>query len=254
MIAITRVRSLCKIAFCLALLCVVVARANAGVITSGNTPTFTMQAGGAPDAWTWTPGVNAFDATADGYQLHSIYEKAGVCDGTANVKVDLLKFNPDPFILNNVLITNTTATTQTYTVTTNLPTTFGAPNNISGTITTSVIDGDASGSATIAALPGGSIYKAQIDSNTVQTMQNAPFSLTTSTSTASTANFGPIVSAVPVNTSIGVQLTFTLTAGDTAAILSRFDVTAVPEPTSAACIGTMLVLTGGAFSRRRRQA
>ena len=97
-----------------------------------------------------------------------------------------------------------------------------------------------------------------IDGVTVATMQNHPFSLTTTTSTASSANFGPTVNAVPVTSNIGIQLRFSLTAGDTAAILSRCDVTVIPEPASAAAcvawVGTMLVLSGTISRRRRRHA
>jgi len=256
MVAITRVCSYVQAALCIGLLGVVAAcanRADAGLITSANTPTFTMQAQGAPDAWSWTPGAGAFSATPDGYQLRNVYQQLGACDGRADVKVDLLQFNPDPFVLNNILITNTTASTQTYTISVNLPTTFAAPNNISGTITTSVINGNADASATIASVPGQPIYKALIDFVSVHTLQNDPFSLSTANSTAASANFGPLASAVPVTNNIGIQLNFTLTAGDTASILSRFDVTPVPEPTSAACAGMMLLI-GGAVTRRRRGA
>jgi len=240
-------------ALCCGVALLVAARANAGVIAVNNVPTFTMQSQGAPDAWTWSPPVSAFAASPDGYQLRNTYQQTGVCDGRADIRVDQFKFNPDPFVLNNILITNTTTSTQPFTVTVNLPTTFAAPNNISGTITTSVIDGNASGGATIATVPGQALYKGLIDLASVHTLQNDPFSLSTSTSTASSANFGPTLNAIPVTSSIGIELRFTLTAGDTASILSRFDVTAVPEPSSAACLLTMLVLTGGTCSRRRRR-
>jgi hypothetical protein len=158
------------------------------------------------------------------------------------VKILDLDFNPDPFVLNNILVTNTTASTQIFSVTVGLPTSFGAPNLISGNITTSVIDGGTDG-ATVSTVTGQPIYKAQIDFNTVATMQNDPFSVTTPGSSAASATFGPLLNAVPVLNNIGIVLTFQLTAGDTAAILSRFDV-AVPEPSTIA----LAVLVGALFS------
>jgi hypothetical protein len=252
MIATTSMRTLRAAALCLGLLLAVATRANAGVIDPNHLPTFTMSVEGVASAWTWAPPVGAFFETADGYQLRNTYQQAGVCEGRADVKVDLLKFNPDPFVLNNILVTNTTTSTQIFSAFVGLPTSFAAPNNISGNITTSIIEGGLD-SATIATTPGVAIYQAQIDAATVATLQNDPFSLTTTTSTASSASFGPTASAVPVTSNMGIQLRFSLTPGDTAAILSRFDVTAIPEPSSAALVGTMLVLSG-TLSRRRRLA
>jgi hypothetical protein len=254
MIATMYVRSLrATVALCAGLLLVAAARVNAGLLGADHLPTFTITADGADSAWTWTPPVSGFEPVPDGYLLRNVYQQAGVLHGRADVTVDLLRYNPDPFVLNNILVTNTTTTTQVFSAFVGFPTTFAAPNLISGTITTSVIDRDLDG-ATVASTAGVAIYQAQIDGTTVATLQNDPFSLTTTTSTAATANFGPTVNAVPVNANIGIQLRFSLTPGDTAAILSRFDVVEIPEPASAAaaCVGTMLVMTG-TFARRRRR-
>jgi hypothetical protein len=254
MIATVSVRPLRVTALCAALLFFVAARVDGGLkggpLGADQLPTFTITMDGAESEWTWTPPVNAFDPVPDGYLLRNVHQQAGALHGRADVTVDLLRYNPDPFVLNNILVTNTTTTTQIFSAFVGFPTTFAAPNLISGTITTSVIDRDLNG-ATVATVSGTPIYQAQIDGLTVATMQNDPFSLTTMTSTASSATFGPTVNAVPVTSNIGIQLRFSLTAGDTAAILSRFDV--IPEPSSAAaCAGTMLVLTR-TFSRRRRR-
>ena len=252
-----RVRSIRRasaLLLCAALLLVIAARVDAGQLTADQLPTFTMTADSAAGAWTWTPPVSAFEPTPDGYQIRGDSQWTGVLGGRADVKVDLLRYNPDPFVLNNILVTNTTPTTQIFSAFVGVATAFAAPNNISGTITTSVIDATGNG-ATVASVTPPAIYQAQIDSVTVATMQNDPFSLTTTQSTASSATFGPTVNAVPVNNNIGIQLRFSLTAGDTASILSRFDVTEIPEPSSAAaaCAGTMLLLTGALSRSRRRQ-
>jgi hypothetical protein len=226
-------------------------RVDAGAIDSNHLPTITMQTVGAADPWTSTPPATAYSATKDGYALRNTYNQNGVCDNHANVSVQQLEFNADPFVLNNILVTNTTASTQIFSVTVGLPTTFPAPNLISGTITTSVIDGNASGSATVSTVPGNPIYRGQIDFNTVATLQNDPFSVSTPGSGSATNAFGPTVNLIPVTSSIGIQLTFQLTAGDTAAILSRFDVSPIPEPASASTVGGCL-LVAASVSRRRR--
>ncbi len=148
--------------------------------------------------------------------------------------VSQLEFDPDPFVLNNILITNTTNATQIYTVTVTLPTTFPGPNIISGNVRSDVIDGGGDPGATLASVTGFPVYSAQIDFATVATLQNDPFSVVAppAGSASSPASFGPSINAVPVTSNIGIMLRFSLTAGDTASILSRFDVVAIPEPAS----------------------
>ena len=68
---------------------------------------------------------------------------------------------------------------------------------------------------------------------------------------SSAASFGPIVNAVPVTSNIGIQLRFSLTAGDTASILSRFDVVAIPEPTTFALGAVVLLFVAAGYLRRR---
>jgi hypothetical protein len=229
---------------------------TAGTLNSNQLPTVTMTVAGETTEFDYSPPASSYAPATDsdgGYELTYDFIGNGVCDNKANIKIDELQFNPDPFVLNNVLITNTTTTTQIYSVTVGLPTSFGAPNFISGNVRTSVIDGGTDGGtvATVGALLP--IYQAQIDGSTVATLQNNPFSVVAPSGGSNTAaaSFGPTLSAVPVGASIGIVLNFSLTAGDTAAILSRFDVNPIPEPTSLVlCIATM-VLGAGFVSRRR---
>lgn len=243
-----------RIGFATALigLFVLSSRVDAGSIDSNHLPTITMQAQGAADPWSYSPPTTAYAPSKDGYALRNAFNQDGVCDNHANVSVQDLEFNADPFVLNNILVTNTTASTQIFSVFVGLPTTFPAPNLISGTVTTSVIDGNASGSATVSTVTGQPIYKGQIDLTTVATMQNDPFSVSTPGSGSATNSFGPSVNLIPVTSSIGIQLTFQLTAGDTAAILSRFDVSPIPEPASAATVGALLVVSGLVSRRHSR--
>jgi hypothetical protein len=152
----------------------------------------------------------------------------------ASVVIEQLAFDTDPFVLNNILITNTTTTAQVYSVTVGLPTTFAGPNLISGNVRTDAIDGGGAPGATISTVSGSPIYSAQIDFATVATLQNDPLSIIAPAggSAGAAASFGPSVNATAVTSNIGIQLRFMLSAGDTAAVLSRFDVVAVPEPST----------------------
>lgn len=230
--------------------------ASAGSLTPDDLPGVAL-----PVIIGWTPSDRSQDAweapalTLDAFELvdgrltlkdHVMWE--GVLGGMANIELVDLEFDPDPFVLNNVLVTNTSGATQTYTIGTILPTTFAAPSLISGSITTQVIDGGSDG-ATAAALPGSSIYKALIDGVTVATMQDDVFLVTAPAEGVDNAldSFGPAVNAVPVGSFIGITLTFSLTPGDTASILSRFDVVPIPEPATL----TLLALGGVLLVRRR---
>jgi hypothetical protein len=227
---------------------------SAGTLNSSQLPSVKMTVAGESTEWDYSPPASSYAAATDsdgGYELSYDFIANGVCNNKANIKIDELQFNPDPFVLNNVLITNTTATTQIYSVTVGLPTSFGAPNFISGNVRTSVIDGGTDGAtvATVGALLP--IYQAQIDGSTVATLQNNPFSVSAPAggSNTASASFGPTLNAIPVGSSIGIVLNFSLTAGDTASILSRFDVNPVPEPTSLVWSGLVVAFV---YCRVRR--
>jgi hypothetical protein len=224
--------------------------ASAAVIAP--TISISIEDGPNPTKWSWTPSENDLRQTGpDTYQLNGPREFS-ILSGRAQVKIQSLDFDPDPFVLNNILVTNTTATPQIFSAFVGLPTTFGAPNLISGTILTGVIDGGLDGASLTSVAPTA-IYQAQIDGSTVATLQNHPFSLVAPVGgvNSATDSFGPNPNAVPVTSNIGIQLRFSLTGGnDTASILSRFDVNAVPEPASLALIGVGLALV----TRRSRRS
>jgi hypothetical protein len=96
--------------------------------------------------------------------------------------------------------------------------------------------------ATVATAAPTALYQAQIDGTTVATLQNNPFSVIAAAggSNTASASFGPSLGAVPVTSNIGIQLRFSLTAGDTASILSRFDVVDIPEPASVVLVAVGL--------------
>jgi hypothetical protein len=217
----------------------------AGPIVADQVPTVTIKIDDGPNApsWTYSPSANDFRPAQDpggGYEL--IAPRAfDILTNRAHVHIEGLQFDPDPFVLNNILVTNTTTSTQIFSAFVGLPTTFGAPNFISGNVRTSVIDGGMDG-ATVATAAPTALYQAQIDGTTVATLQNNPFSVIAAAggSNTASASFGPSLGAVPVTSNIGIQLRFSLTAGDTASILSRFDVVDIPEPASVVLVAVGL--------------
>ncbi len=156
-----------------------------------------------------------------------------------------LRFDTDPTVYASYLVQNITGAPQNYTVGVSLPSTWSAPNLIRGSVDTSVIGTDGQ----VSALANSSIYSAQIDAITVRTLQGYPFTLSTPQNAVSaSAAFGFDPNNIAVNSSIGILLNFQLSPGDYAAIISDFEVAAVPEPGS-----LVLLLLGGVVLIWRRQ-
>ena len=255
-------RSLGPFSAALALSYVITGGASQAFAGTIKLPTIEISIEGNPaPTWRYSPTAGDYrGATAadGGYELSGPRE-FDILNNWAHLTIEVLQWDPDPFVLNNILVTNTTTSMQIFSAFVGLPTTFGAPNSISGNVRTDVIDGGNDG-ATVATT-GQALYAAQIDSVTVATLQDDPFSVIALSGSSNTAfaSFGPSTSAVPVLSNIGIQLRFSLTPGDTASILSRFDVVdaraAVPDAGSAAAlvaIALPLVVAMTARSRRRK--
>lgn len=164
----------------------------------------------------------------------------------------------DPFINNTVAVTNTSGSTNTYTFIVMLPTISITGGTVMGaSIGGSVTDANFSGGATLGSA-GGPVFTGLIDGSAAPgaTLLNDPYSSPAVPFAGGTSNIlatsfglpGPSFPGPDVLGSIGIQLKFTLTAGDTAAITSFFIVEPVPAPAAFALLG----LAGLAGSRRRR--
>lgn len=209
-------------------------------------PTFSLTAQGVQSGINFAPQATDFTLLPDGHRWDwsPVAGYTLPIDGVATLTFRDVGIDTDPLVYNNILVQNVSGVNQTYTFVVTLPTTWLAPNSIRGSIDTSVIGTD----TLLTAPAGGSVYTALIDGSPVQTLQNAPFALGTSQSaTSAFTQFGYQASMIPVNSSISIQLTFTLTPGDTAAILSDFEV--IPEPGTLA----LLLLGGTAWAWRRQR-
>lgn len=162
--------------------------------------------------------------------------------------------NIDPVINGAVAVTNNSGGTQTFVLSFLLP--LGAPvlpsSMTSGVVNVTVVDNSGDG-ATMAAVPGDSLYRSLIDAVSFQTLMNDPTSIVAAaydTANAS-ASFGLPGQTMPgpaALTTIGLTYRFTLTPNGDAATVNGNFVVLVPEPS-----GTAALLALALFSLRRRR-
>jgi len=164
----------------------------------------------------------------------------------------------DPTINGAFSVTNLLAVPQTFTfnVTVPVPAIPGS-TVIGGSMGGSFTDANGGG-ATFGTSGATAIYTAMIDGVSVATLHPSPVALVAGsflTGTVPSVDFGtpiPSLAGPALTTDMSIQLKFTLSGGDTAALTSVFVVEPVPEPST-----VVLALAGGAcalFVARRKRA
>jgi hypothetical protein len=122
-----------------------------------------------------------------------------------------------------------------------------------GSSTISINDANASGSATLSAPAGGSVYEGRINGVTQATLFDDPYTLSPSfppSTAGDTGSFsGTTSTALNAGDTLSLKHTFVLSAGDSATGNSNF--TVIPEPASLVLVA-IIGLVGCGYRLRCR--
>lgn len=211
--------------------------------------TFTYEASSLGNSWSNGNSTFGFAGAAN-----SLMDSPGGFTFAWNLLV-----NPDPFIVGNIVVTNTSNVTQNLFLQISLPISMAMSQTyVGGSVTGTLTDLNGDG-ATLASLGSTAMYTALTDLGfATQSTAGALLSSTTvSTGAFRSASIGPASFGDPipsqlhgaVNQNITVQFQFSLSAGDSASFTSIFVVEPVPAPGALALLGLAGLTVGG---RRRR--
>lgn len=166
-----------------------------------------------------------------------------------------MSMDSDPYVSNNFTVTNFTSSTQVYSLTATIGVTPAIPNGLMrGTLGYSLTDNNGGG-ATLST-SGASIYTGLIDGGSARTLWDPSTSFSTTptnpTVTGNTAFGYPTREVAPqsIDSDIGINITFSLTAGDSVSFTSLFDVVPVPVPAAVWLFGSGLLGLIGIARRR----
>lgn len=180
-------------------------------------------------------------------------------DGTFDLDSWSVFVDTDPVISASFDVVNNTGATQWYTMIFTLPIAPAiTPSSvIGGSVGVTLTDTNGSG-ATLSSAGGLSIYQAQIDGATVETLLDDPYNLAAGTflSSVDSASFGnpiPSQSGPQALSTIGLRFDFNLSAGDRAAFTSVFVVepNPVPLPATAWLFGSAVAGLIGLRAKRK---
>lgn len=163
-----------------------------------------------------------------------------------------LSMDSNPFVNNNFTIINLTGSTQIYSLTTTLGIMPVIPNGLMrGAINVSFLDNNGDGA--ILGTSGAPIYQGVVDGTVERTLWDALMNFTTSFNDAASINFGFSTRegvSQSIDMDIGIKIMFSLTAGDSAAVTSNFDVVPVPLPAAMWLFGSGLLGLAGVTRRK----
>ena len=164
--------------------------------------------------------------------------------------------SPDPFIIYGFGAANLTTAPETFSYSISTPVTLGPYDTISNSFKGSMTDFAGDGVSLT-----GIVQMALLNAVNVPAVQLGPSTCTGGPGVPLTGypcpagpGFGPVSAMVPqlFYTSLGMDLTFTLSPGDSASFNGVVDLTLSPEPTTAALIGLSLLCLAGFRARSRR--
>lgn len=166
--------------------------------------------------------------------------------GSAGLVEWTVSADPDPFIQAVFTVTNNTSVTRTFDLTVGLPTTVAGPVLKRGSLAADFADAGGDGSAALEILD----WKGLIDGTTAMTLLSGSFACSGGpgcTGSLFPVSDGPLPDAVSVNDAIGINVVFSLTAGDTATFDTLFEVVpvAVPLPAAVWLLGSGLIGLAG---------
>jgi len=182
---------------------------------------------------------------------HSTYTSSNTLISTLPTPFEIIfTVCPDPFITSSLTITNNSAGTQTFSLLSILPVSpsIPTPTRMNGSVSGTVTDNNSDG-ATLSTDGTHPLYQGWIDTGVVTGTALYPDAWSWPAGPTSFSDSFSNLAGPAVTSNIGIALNFTLTAGDSVTIDSRFEVLPVPEPASLGLVG--LALVGLAAARRR---
>jgi hypothetical protein len=196
------------------------------------------------------------ETTSDGVDMWSldapiVLEGVEISNWTTAAK-------PDPYVTNNIVVTNNTLATQTFIATVLLPIpAFNYDAIVFSSVGVTVTDSNGNNVLSFANSGATAIYQGLIDGTSalnlnppnvpLTTADCSPFPGTPGCSATDSAGVVSQAAGPGTATQIGITLTFDLSPGDSAGLTSRFEI--VPEPATAAMLGLGLASLA-AFRRR----